>query len=109
MNLGRKRFLVFLILLTGIFSMVNRGIAANREGVDKMMYNTDPQDTFPVPVGIKNQLFYLQRTTNTNTIIYSLNVNDKGELDESTPVKVFWIRYPEGGMRKELNFIQKAN
>lgn len=108
MNLGRKRFLVFLILLTGIFSMVNRGIAANREGVDKMMYNTDPQDTFPVPVGIKNQLFYLQRTTNTNTIIYSLNVNDKGELDESTPVKVFWIRYPEGGMRKELNFIQKA-
>jgi len=107
-NLGRKRFLVFLILLTGIFSMVNRGIAANREGVDKMMYNTDPQDTFPVPVGIKNQLFYLQRTTNTNTIIYSLNVNDKGELDESTPVKVFWIRYPEGGMRKELNFIQKA-
>lgn len=88
--------------------MVNRGIAANREGVDKMMYNTDPQDTFPVPVGIKNQLFYLQRTTNTNTIIYSLNVNDKGELDESTPVKVFWIRYPEGGMRKELNFIQKA-
>ncbi|BDQ11227.1 DUF4833 domain-containing protein [Sediminibacterium sp. TEGAF015] len=108
MNLGRKRFLVFLILLTGIFSMVNSGIAANRESVDKMMYNTDPQDTFPVPVGIKNQLFYLQRTTNTNTIIYSLNVNDKGELDESTPVKVFWIRYPEGGMRKELNFIQKA-
>lgn len=108
MNLGRKRFLVFLILLTGIFSMVNRGLAANKKGVDNMMYNMDPQDTFPVPVGIKNQLFYLQRTTNTNTIIYSLNVNDKGELDESTPVKVFWIRYPEGGMRKELNFIQKA-
>lgn len=108
MNLGRKRFLVFLILLTVIFSMVNRGLAANMKGLDNKMYNTDPQDTFPVPVGIKNQLFYLQRTTNTNTIIYSLNVNDKGELDESTPVKVFWIRYPEGGMRKELNFIQKA-
>jgi len=68
----------------------------------------EPQDTFPVPANIKNQLFYLQRTTNTNTVIYALNVNAAGKLDESTPVKVFWIRYPEGGMRKELNFIQKA-
>lgn len=69
---------------------------------------SEPQDTFPVPNNIKNQLFYLQRTTNTNTVVYTLNVNDKGVLDESNPVKVFWIRYPEGGMRKELNFIQKA-
>lgn len=68
----------------------------------------EPQDTFPVPANIKNQLFYLQRTTNTNTVIYALNVNPAGKLDESTPVKVFWIRYPEGGMHKELNFIQKA-
>lgn len=71
-------------------------------------YLMDPQDTFPVPTNIKNQLFYLQRTTNTNTVVYALNINDKGVLDESTPVKVFWIRYPEGGMRKDLNFIQKA-
>ncbi|MDD2791882.1 MAG: DUF4833 domain-containing protein [Sediminibacterium sp.] len=68
----------------------------------------EPQDTFPVPANIRNQLFYLQRTTNTNTVIYTLNVNAAGKLDESTPVKVFWIRYPEGGMHKELNFIQKA-
>lgn len=74
----------------------------------KMPITMDPQDTFPVPTNIKNQLFYLQRTTNTNTVIYALNINDKGFLDESNPVKVFWIRYPEGGMQKDLNFIQKA-
>ena len=74
----------------------------------KMPNTMDPQDTFPVPTNIKNQLFYLQRTTNTNTVIYALNINDKGFLDESNPVKVFWIRYPEGGMHKDLNFIQKA-
>lgn len=108
MNLVRVRVISFVVLLVGVISSVNMVIASNREANYKMMYETDPQDTFPVPVGIKNQLFYLQRTTNTNTVIYSLNVNEKGELDESTPVKVFWIRYPEGGMRKELNFIQKA-
>ena len=100
--------MVFVLLLFGFFSSVKPAMASTLKLVHTAMYETDPQDTFPVPAGIKNQLFYLQRTTNTNTVIYSLNVNEKGELDESTPVKVFWIRYPEGGMRKELNFIQKA-
>ncbi len=108
MNLVRKQVWGFIIILVGIISSVNILFAATSEAAFNLPIETDPQDTFPVPSGIKNQLFYLQRTTNTNTVIYSLNVNDKGELDESTPVKVFWIRYPEGGMRKELNFIQKA-
>ncbi len=67
----------------------------------------DPQDTFPVPAGNPNQLFYLQRTANTNTIVCELNVDPRGKLNEDNPVHVFWIRYPEGGMRKELNYIQK--
>lgn len=68
----------------------------------------DPQDTFPVPSGIPNQLFYLQRTSNTNTIVVELNLDSKGQLDESDPVHVFWIRYPEGGMKKELSYIQRV-
>ena len=68
----------------------------------------DPQDTFPVPTGNPNQLFYLQRTSNTNTIVCELNFNAKGQLDEETPVHVFWIRYTEGGVRKELNYIQRV-
>ncbi len=68
----------------------------------------DPQDTFPVPSGNPNQLFYLQRTTNTNTIVCELNLNKMGQLDTESPVNVFWIRFPEGGMRKELNYIQRT-
>ncbi len=68
----------------------------------------DPQDTFPVPGGNTKQLFYLQRTANTNTIVCELNYNEKGQLDVETPVHVFWIRYAEGGMRKELNYIQRV-
>ncbi len=68
----------------------------------------DPQDTFPVPASNPKQLFYLQRTANTNTIVCELNLNSKGQPDEESPVHVFWIRYPEGGMRRELNYIQKV-
>jgi hypothetical protein len=68
----------------------------------------DPQDTFPVPSGNPKQLFYLQRTSNTNTIVCELNLNEKGILDPESPVHVFWIRYTEGGIKKELNYIQRV-
>ncbi|RZK23876.1 MAG: DUF4833 domain-containing protein [Hymenobacter sp.] len=66
-----------------------------------------PALVFPTPTGVANQLFYLQREPNINTVIYQLNVNAAGKLDEDEPVKVFWIRYTEQGVRKDLNFIQR--
>lgn len=68
----------------------------------------EPQDTFPIPRGNNKQLFYLQRTANTNTIVCELKYNKNGELDEDDPVHVFWIRYPEGGQKKELSYIQRV-
>jgi phosphatidylglycerophosphate synthase len=62
---------------------------------------------FPVPKGVANKLFYLQRDPNTNTVIYALNVNSSGELDKDTPVLVYWLRYQENGEREELSYIQK--
>lgn len=70
--------------------------------------NVEPQDTFPVPSGIANQLFYLQRTHNTNTIICELNYTKTGQLNEENPVHTYWIRYPEGGVKKELSYIQRV-
>jgi hypothetical protein len=48
----------------------------------------DPQDTFPVPKYNPKQLFYLQRTSNTNTIVYELNEDAKGQLEKDEPVHV---------------------
>ncbi len=95
-----------IILSTGLFANDvpgNKTIAP----AHAVAINIDPQDTFPVPAGIPNQLFYLQRTSNTNTIVCELNLNSKGQLDEDNPVHVYWIRYPEGGMKKELSYIQR--
>lgn len=68
----------------------------------------DPQDTFPVPSGNPKQLFYLQRTANTNTVICELNLDNKGQLVSADPVHVFWIRYHDGGAIKELSYIQRV-
>lgn len=64
-------------------------------------------DSFPIPRGIDHQLFYIQRTPNINTIMYTLNLDEKGKMDEEYPVKAFWIRYGEDSSKQELSFIQR--
>ncbi len=66
------------------------------------------QDTLglPIPPPHPNQLFYLQRTPNPNTVIYDLNMKD-GVVDSVNPIHVYWIRYGEKGQQAELSGIQR--
>ncbi|WP_440132903.1 DUF4833 domain-containing protein [Chitinophaga sancti] len=66
---------------------------------------TSGEPNFPVP-NVPRQLFYIQRTSNSNTIVYDLNIVD-GKLDVDDPVNVYWIRYADGGEKKALNYIQR--
>ncbi len=110
-NTSSKKLIIGigLIMLTG-FAFTNKHVSAKttHATVISVKMEGDPQDSFPVPSGNPNQLFYLQRTTNTNTIICELNIDSKGKLNEESPVHVFWIRYPEGGVHKELSYIQRV-
>ncbi|MFC3562625.1 DUF4833 domain-containing protein [Pedobacter jamesrossensis] len=77
-------------------------------GTSKFANAQDPSPiTFPVPKDITNQLFYLQRDPNTNTIICQLNVDKHGEVNTTNPVNVFWMRYDDNGEKKELSYIQR--
>ncbi len=68
---------------------------------------TNTQQDLPLPKGIPNMLFYVQRDPNTNTVVYELNLNSKGVLNEEEPVKIYWLRYADGGAKQDLNFIQR--
>ena len=64
--------------------------------------------TFPLPPAGPNRLFYLQRTSNINTMIYELNTDkETGKPDAQTPVHAYWIRYNEKGQKEELNYIHR--
>ena len=68
---------------------------------------TSIADTFPVPSGNPNQLFYVQRNSNKNTIVYDLNMVN-GTVNKAEPVHVYWIRYSDHGQRQELSYIQRT-
>jgi hypothetical protein len=71
------------------------------------VHSSFSNDNFPVPAGIPNMLFYLQRDPDANTVVYQLNLTEQGALNEAEPVKAFWIRYGEKGQQKELNYIHR--
>jgi len=63
---------------------------------------------FPVPRGNPRQLFFLQRSQNTNTVVYELNIKN-GTLDSIAPVHIFWICYAEKSQTEELTSLQRQH
>lgn len=68
---------------------------------------TDENKKFPKPAGIKNMLFYIQRSMNTNTIIYELNSDEKGMINIEDPIKFYYINYANHGEIEPVSDMQK--
>lgn len=62
---------------------------------------------FPEPPKSENFLFYLQRTVNSNTVIYELNRKSDGEINPEEPIKIQWIRYATDSTYEPLSYIQR--
>lgn len=63
-------------------------------------------ENYPSPSQIDGLLFYIQRNLNMNTVVYVLNLNMDGLINETMPLKVYWLKYTSGGIIQELNYIQ---
>ena len=88
--------------ISSILLFSTLGVFAQGSSFDKQVSIT----SLPVPHE-KGQLFYLQRDPDENTVVYQLNTqNDK--IDQTNPIDVYWIRYAEGGTRKNLSFVQRT-
>lgn len=61
---------------------------------------------FPVPDD-ENVLFYIQRSTNSNTIVYAARVTPAGRFEGESPVQAYWRRFNTTGERKALNYIEE--
>ena len=54
---------------------------------------------YPTPKDA-NMLFYIQKSFNTNAVVYTLNIDE--------PINVFWRRYQEQGQKRELKYVEKT-
>src|SRR4051812_12142816 len=63
--------------------------------------------TYPVPPSNDNSLFYIQRSKNTNAIVYEMNRNTEGKMNMEDPVRIYWIRYTTDSTTEDLSLIQR--
>lgn len=73
-----------------------------------LAFGISAQESYPTPPDGKNRLFYIQRTGNTNTIIYDANVSGDKTFKDSEPVNIYWLRYAEGGSAQGLTYLQRT-
>lgn len=92
------RFALLLALLPGATRAPAQDPSLNA-GIGGIVY-TVPDEP--------DMLFYIQRSTNENTIVYALKRDAAGKPVEDRPVDVYWKRYQEDGRRAELDFIQRT-
>jgi len=71
----------------------------NRPQVDRPDY--------PVPDD-PDMLFYIQRSNNRNTVVYTARLDGKGGFDRLNPVDVYWRRFASDGKRSELTYLQRT-
>jgi hypothetical protein len=83
--------------LTGFLS-----IFLNLSGADP-----SPSLAYPVPPVNENSLFYIQRSKNTNAIVYEVNRKPDGKINADDPVKIYWLRYATDSTTADLTFIQR--
>jgi hypothetical protein len=99
---------LLLLLLTSFFTYLpiskTTTILTNKPAL--AITDDQDEDKFPAPPESVSRLFYLHRTSNSNTLIYELNAPN-GQLNEDEPMHVYWIRSAEKGQKEELNYIQR--
>jgi hypothetical protein len=70
--------------------------------------SANPAERFPTPPDSPIRLFYIQRSSNANTVVYDANLLASKTLNAKDPVHTYWIRYGERGQKEELTTIQRT-
>ena len=52
------------------------------------------------------RLFYIQRTGNSDTIVYDANLTADGGFNKTNPIHIYWHR--SRGVKEELNYLQRT-
>lgn len=93
---------IYLLFTAFIFFILANEIRAVQLKVEQLSgWN------YPVPPHNENMLFYVQRSNNTNAIVYETNFLDDGTINKAEPVHIFWIRYSSDSTHAELTYIQR--
>lgn len=98
-----KLRLAFLLVLLATPSAQARDFSSSISESDAVAHL---RPEFKVP-DEPNQLFYVQRSPNSNTVVYAAKLDAQGNLDSRMPVEAFWRKFNIDGSKQKLNFMER--
>src|SRR5579863_8465120 len=96
------RVLLLLLLLSAAPATARDFTSSVSEGGE--IAHLRPEFKVPDEPG---QLFYIQRSPNSNTVVYAAKLDGKGNFDSKTPVEAFWRKFNIDGSQQPLNFVER--
>ena len=105
---GRWLRLLAFAVLAGLVVQPAASATPRAQGSTFELHNKVPvaRSDFPAP-NDANIVFYIQRSMNSNTVVYTVNLRADGTIDPKQPVKAFWRRFNTDGEVKALGFFEK--
>lgn len=103
---SRRLFGTGLIALSLLAGQMAEAARLTSQGVRETARIEAVKPAWPVP-NDRHQVFYLQRSSNSNTVVYALRFDAAGNLDSRNPVHVYWRRYNTDGAYKPLKFVEQ--
>ncbi|HUE66163.1 MAG TPA: DUF4833 domain-containing protein [Rhizomicrobium sp.] len=96
------RVLLVLLLLSALPAQARDFASSVTEGGE--LLNLRPEFTVPDD---PNQLFYIQRSPNSNTVVYTARLDARGDFDSTAPVEAFWRKFNIDGSKQPLKFVER--
>jgi len=95
------KFITLLILFSILLTFSSLGQKSKSVSAESI-------EQYPIPAISSNLLFYIQRSSNINAIIYDANLGIDKKLDPKNPIHTYWMLYTQGGKKQELTGIQRS-
>ena len=96
------RILLMLVFLSTLPAQARDFASSVTEGNE--ILHLRPEFKVPDEPG---QLFYIQRSPNSNTVVYAARLDPQGNFDSRGPVEAFWRKFNIDGSRQPLNFMER--
>ena len=104
-GVARRVQKIFRALLAAVFLGVNSLlVSVGMSAPARAQSICEP--SYPIPTD-KGTVFYLQRTGNSNTVVYTVNQRADGSINPSKPVDAFWRYFSGSGRKADLRFFEK--
>ncbi len=107
----RRTTTIFSFLLMGLFVPPITGVSAKptlthlSRSESSHLPHVNREFRHPTDA---HQLFFLQRTLNANTVVYTTHFDRSGKLNHDSPVSVYWRRFQENGQVMPLRWYERA-